>query len=144
MIRKTALPFLACMILAGCAAPYDGPGYRSEVSHPVVMATAPIPPVQPAAILQLRQTGSVVGFPVIDSAGQPIGFVQAVAAERVSGEIRYLVIAGPSLGLGYYISVPAANTQIAGNHVVLNGPVGVWTQAPRYASQQLNEMYGPY
>jgi hypothetical protein len=143
MIHKSALPFLACAILAGCAQPYDTPAYRGEVASPPVTATAPIPPVPPASTLQLRMTGSVVGLPVVDQAGQPIGIVQAVAADRGSGQIRDLIIASPSFGLGYYIAVPAVNAQTTGDRVVLNAPAVAWLQAPRYGSQQLSEMYGP-
>lgn len=145
MFTRTALPLFACMMIAGCAAePYDGPATRSEVVQPTVAVVAPIPPVAPAPALQLRSTGSVVGLPVVDQAGQSIGIVQAVAAERGSGDIRYLVIAGPSFGLGYYITVPAANAQTTGNRVVLDAPAVTWMQAPRYASAQINEMYGAF
>lgn len=83
MFTRTALPLFACMMIVGCAAePYDGPATRSEVVQPTVAVVAPIPPVAPAPALQLRSAGSVVGLPVVDQAGQSIGIVQAVAAER--------------------------------------------------------------
>ena len=146
MFSRTALSLLACIIAAGCEPDYDAAAYRTDTAHPVVPTTAPIPPVAaaPAPVLQLRSSGSVVGFPVVDSAGQPIGTVQAVAAERGSGEVRYLVIASPNFGFGYYISVPVADAQTGGDRVVLNAPAGAWMQAPRYASQQINAMYGAF
>lgn len=143
MISKTALSLVACMVAAGCApGPYDSTG--AAVAYPNTATMAPIPPVPPEPALQLRSAGSVVGLPVIDAAGQPVGTVQAVAAVRQTGEIRDLIIASPHFGLGYYISVPAASAQSLGDHVVLNAPPGAWMQAPRLASQQISEMYGAY
>jgi len=146
MLLRTTLSLLACVVAAGCGPPpYDTAADR-DATYPVAATTTPIPPAPPAPVpaLLLRNTGSVVGFPVIDSVGQPVGTVQAVAAERGSGEVRYLIIASPNFGFGYYISVPATSAQAAGNHVVLNAPAVAWMQAPRYASAQISAMYGAY
>lgn len=75
---------------------------------PQVVAPAPLPPV--AEPLQLVRRGSVVGYPVVDSVGHPVGTVEAVAAVPATGEVRYAVISGPSIGFGQYIVVPAATT----------------------------------
>jgi sporulation protein YlmC with PRC-barrel domain len=147
MKQKATLPFLACLVAAGCsAAPYDttATGTTTVVTRPYVATTAPIPPVAPTPTLQLRNAGSVVGYPVVDSMGQPVGTVQAVAAERLTGTVRYLVVASPSFGVGSYISVPAVNAQTTGDRVVLNAPMATWAASPRYGSQQISEMYGSF
>lgn len=146
MFPRTTLSLLACFVAAGCAPDYDNVAGR-DGAHPIVATTTTaIPPVAPAPVpaLQLRDTGSVVGFPVTDSVGQPVGTVQAVAAERGSGEVRYLIVASPNFGFGNYISVPATSAQTTGDRVVLNGPAVAWMQAPRYASPQISQMYGAY
>ena len=145
MSAKATVSILACLAAAGCAAaPYDNPGSTTVVTTPpYAAATAPIPPVPPST-LQLRHDGSVVGFPVVDSVGQPVGTVQAVAAERGTGTVRYLIVTSPSFGAGYYISVPAADARMTGSRVVLNAPMSAWIAAPRYGAPQLSEMYGPF
>jgi len=146
MIKKATLSLLACIAAAGCAAPYDNPPSQAVAVRPSI--PGPIPPVAPAIAptpaLQLRRAGSVVGFPVVDPVGQPVGTVQAVAVVRETGEVRDLVIASPSFGPGYYISVPAENAQSTGDRVILNGPMVSWMQAPRYAAPQISEMYGSF
>jgi hypothetical protein len=62
---------------------------------PPVAAPAPLPTV--AEPLQLVRRGSVVGYPVVDSVGHPVGTVEAVAAIPATGEVRYAVITGPSI-----------------------------------------------
>jgi hypothetical protein len=107
-----------------------------------VVGLPPAAPVQPVEPLQLVRRGSVVGMPVIDVSGQPVGHVDAVAAVPATGEVRYAVIAGPTLGLGQYIVVPATTTSMSGGRVVLNGAPGAWWQAPRYRSDQVQMTYG--
>jgi hypothetical protein len=101
---------------------------------------APLPAtVEP---LQLVRRGSVVGLPVVDAAGQPVGTVDAVAAVPATGEVRYAVIAGPNLGFGTYIVVPAVLTTAAAGRVVLNGPPGAWVHEPRYRGDYVQRTYG--
>ncbi len=147
MIYRILLPLAACAVIAGCEPPpYDTQANRADLGSPVTATATPIPavPPAPAPVLQLRNTGSVVGLPVVDPSGQSIGTVQAVAAERGTGQVRYLVIASPSFGLGYYISVPAEDARTTGDRVILNAPAGMWMQSPRYAMTQINEMYRPF
>jgi sporulation protein YlmC with PRC-barrel domain len=102
-------------------------------------AAAPAPPVEP---LQLTRRGSVVGWPVVDAAGQPVGTVEAVSVVPATGEVRYAIISGPSMGLGYYIAIPASNIQAAGGRVVLTSAQPNWAQAPRYTGDQVQQIYG--
>lgn len=107
---------------------------------PPVASAAPLPPV--AEPLQLVRRGSVVGYPVVDSAGHPVGTVEAVAAVPATGDVRYAVIAGPSIGFGQYIVVPAATTSASAGRVVLIGPPTQWTTAPRYRGDQVQQQFG--
>jgi hypothetical protein len=110
---------------------------------PVAVAPAlPPAPMQVVEPLQLVRRGSVVGMPVVDASGQPVGHVDAVSAVPATGEVRYAVIAGPTLGLGQYIVVPAASTTATGGRVVLGGAPGSWFQAPRYRGDQVQVTYG--
>jgi hypothetical protein len=115
----------------------------------VVPATmAPLPPVAGGPLppvgepLQLVRRGSVVGYPVVDSIGHPVGTVEAVAAVPATGEVRYAVISGPSIGFGQYIVVPAATTSAAAGRVTLIGPPTSWATAPRYRGDQVQQNFG--
>lgn len=107
---------------------------------PPVGAVPPAPPM--GEPLQLVRRGSVVGYPVVDSAGRPVGTVEAVAAVPATGEVRYAVIAGPSIGFGQYIVVPAGTTSANAGRVTLIGPPNVWATAPRYRGDQVQQTYG--
>ena len=107
---------------------------------PPVASTAPLPPV--AEPLQLVRRGSVVGYPVVDSVGHPVGTVEAVAAVPATGEVRYAVISGPSIGFGQYIVVPAATTSATAGRVTLIGPPTSWATAPRYRGDQVQQNFG--
>jgi len=145
MIKKAMLSLLGCIAVAGCAAPYDYPPNQAAAVQPIAGPIPPMPPTAaPTPALQLRRAGSVVGFPVFDPVGQPVGTVQAVAVVRGTGEVRDLIIASPSFGPGYYINVPAENAQSTGDRVILNGPMVSWMQAPRYAAPQISQMYDPF
>jgi hypothetical protein len=107
---------------------------------PPVAGPAPLPPV--AEPLQLVRRGSVVGYPVVDSIGHPVGTVEAVAAVPATGEVRYAVISGPSIGFGQYIVVPATTTSAAAGRVTLIGPPTQWATAPRYRGDQVQQNFG--
>lgn len=129
---------------------------RTIVTTPVVVQpatpgapmTAMLPPVVPAApattsgMLALAHTGSVIGYPVVDSIGQPVGQVASVAVVPTTGEVRYAIVSGPSFGIGNYIAVPVSETRMGAGRVVLNGPLASWTQAPRYRGEQLPQALG--
>ncbi len=147
MKYRIALSALICVAAAGCVAqaPYDASANnRTYVATTTVTTPSPIAPVPPAPVLSLMNSGSVVGYRVFDAGGQPIGYVQAVAVVRGTGEVRNLIVSSPNFGLGNYISVPAINAQTVGDRVVLNAPTVVWMQAPRYQTPQLSEMYVAY
>lgn len=110
-----------------------------------------LPPVMPPPVvgsvaigtpLQFSRMGSVVGMPVIDSAGTPVGQVDAVAIVPNTGEVRFAVITGPNFGPGYYIAVPAGQAQINAGQVVISGSINQWLQAPRYRGDQLAPAVG--
>jgi hypothetical protein len=126
---------------------------RTVITTPMVVQSAPgpgmLPPVLPppalgvaAAPLQLVRAGSVVGMPVIDAAGVPIGRVDAVAIVPITGEVRFAIVSGPSLGTGWYIAVPATQAQANAGQVVLTGTLDQWMQAPRYRGDQLPQAIG--
>ncbi len=92
--------------------------------------------------LQLVHRGSVVGYLVFDSFGQPVGMVDTVAARPGTGEVRYAIVSGPSFGQGYFIAVPAANAQTTDGRVVITGSLANWDQAPRYHGEQVQQTFG--
>jgi len=96
-----------------------------------------------AGPLQLSQQANVVGMRVVDSFGQEVGTINAVATEPSTGEVRYAIVSGPSFGLGNYIAVPASSAHVNGSQVVLNGSLAAWMQSPRYQTSQLPTMFGP-
>jgi sporulation protein YlmC with PRC-barrel domain len=104
---------------------------------PVAPPPAPIPPVAAVMPLRLAYAGSIVGYTVTDSAGAPLGRVEAVAVEPASGQVRYAIIANPSFGLGSYIEVPAGDARTVGSSVIVSGADADWVRAPRYTSDQL-------
>jgi len=122
---------------------------------PAVTPLSPLPPVPvmsttvttttvPVGVepLQLARRGSVVGQPVYDSLGQPIGTVSAVAATPSNGEVRYVLVSGPSFGAGNDIAIPAASASAAGGRVVLSAPLAQWQQAPRYRAEVVPQVFG--
>ncbi len=109
----------------------------TAVVPPPAVAPAPVPPIAPVAPLRLAYAGSIVGYPVTDSMGQPLGRVEAVAVVPTTGEVRYAIVANPSFGLGSYIEVPAADARTMAGNVVVAGTNANWMQAPRYTSDQL-------
>jgi hypothetical protein len=123
------------------AVPIAAPPPIAAVSVLPPAAVTAAPPPHPEA-LQLTRRGSVVGYPVFDSYGQPIGTVDAVAAVAITGEVHYVIVAGPSFGVGNYIVVPATSARLAGERVMLVGGLANWTQAPRYRSEQVPQVFG--
>jgi len=128
---------------------------RTVITTPVVVQSSPppglgaLPPVLPAPAvtggvgpLQMARVGSVVGLPVIDGSGTPVGRVEAVAILPATGEVRYAIVSGPSFGPGYYIAVPAAQAQAGAGQVVIAGTLSQWMQAPRYRGEQLPQAIG--
>lgn len=122
---------------------------------PVVGQTTPLPPVPvmastvttttvPVGVepLQLARRGSVVGQPVYDSLGQSVGVVSAVAAAPSNGEVRYVLVSGPSFGAGNDIAIPAASASAASGRVVLSAPLAQWQQAPRYRAEVVPQVFG--
>lgn len=122
---------------------------------PVATTLSPLPPVPvmattvtttavPVGIepLQLARRGSVVGQPVYDSLGQPIGVVSAVAASPSNGEVRYVLVSGPSFGAGNDIAIPAASASAASGRVVLSAPLAQWQQVPRYRAEVVPQVFG--
>jgi len=122
---------------------------------PAVTPLSPLPPVPvmsttvttttvPVGVepLQLARRGSVVGQPVYDSLGQPIGTVSAVAATPSNGEVRYVLVSGPSFGAGNDIAIPAASASAASGRVVLSAPLAQWQQAPRYRAEVVPQVFG--
>ncbi len=112
---------------------------------------ASLPPVLPPPVtgsptaggpLQFARMGSVVGLPVVDQAGTPVGQVTAVAVVPTTGEVRYAIVSGPSFGPGYYIAVPAGQAIDSSGEVVLSGTLQQWQQAPRYRGDQLPPAIG--
>lgn len=89
--------------------------------------------------LTLAHQGSVVGYPVIDPLGSTIGSVDAVAAVPTTGEVRYVIISGPNLGLGNYIAAPASVARLSGDRLVLTEAPSA---LPRYRSEQLSQSFG--
>jgi sporulation protein YlmC with PRC-barrel domain len=119
--------------------------YPAATGLPPVLPMASLPSMQPQPFsepLQLMRRGSVVGMSVIDSVGQPVGHVDAVATNPATGEVRYAVISGPTLGIGQYIVVPAGSTSTANGRVMLVGAPGSWAQAPRYRGDQVQSTFG--
>ena len=107
------------------------------------ISPAPIPPARPTTPpLEMARTGSVVGYPVVDTANQSVGVVSAVAAVPSSGEVRYAIVSGPYFGTDTYIAVPASSMHMAGDRVVLNAPLAVWLQSQRYRSDQMPQVFG--
>jgi sporulation protein YlmC with PRC-barrel domain len=113
------------------------PPATGMVVMPAAPPPAPLPPVTPAMPLRLAYAGSIVGYPVADSAGDPLGRVEAVAVVPSTGEVRYAIVANPNFGLGSYIEVPASSAQTEGGRVVVNGSDQTWLATPRYTSDQL-------
>lgn len=122
---------------------------------PVVTQVSPLPPVPvlsstvtttavPVGIepLQLARRGSVVGQPVYDSLGQPVGVVSAVAASPSNGEVRYVLVSGPSFGAGNDIAIPASSASSASGRVVLSAPLAQWQQVPRYSAAAVPQVFG--
>ncbi len=122
---------------------------------PAVTPLSPLPPVPvmsttvttttvPVGVepLQLARRGSVVGQPVYDSLGQPIGTVSAVAAAPSNGEVRYVLVSGPAFGAGNDIAIPAASASAASGRVVLSAPLAQWQQAPRYRAEVVPQVFG--
>ena len=122
---------------------------------PVVTQVSPLPPVPVMATtvtttavpvgvepLQLARRGSVVGQPVYDSLGQPVGVVSAVAAAPSNGEVRYVLVSGPSFGAGNDIAIPANSASAASGRVVLSAPLAQWQQAPRYRAEVVPQVFG--
>ncbi len=122
---------------------------------PTVTPLSPLPPVPvmsttvttttvPVGVepLQLARRGSVVGQPVYDSLGQPIGTVSAVAAAPSNGEVRYVLVSGPAFGAGNDIAIPAASASAASGRVVLSAPLAQWQQAPRYRAEVVPQVFG--
>ena len=108
----------------------------------VVTTTTTAPSTLPAEPLELAHRGSVVGYPVIDSFGQSVGVIDAVAAVPATGEVRYAIISGPTFGPGYFIAAPAARTSMSDGRVVLAGSLATWSQAPRYRGDQIQQSFG--
>jgi hypothetical protein len=112
---------------------------------PVISGLPPVTqPLQPMTQppLALVHRGSVVGMPVVDSLGQPIGQVEALATQPGTGEVRYAVITGPAFGTGNYIAVPSASTQLVAGRVVVASTLANLTQMPRYRSEELPQTLG--
>jgi hypothetical protein len=112
---------------------------------PAVSGLPPVAqPLPPAALppLALVRRGSVVGMPVVDSLGQPIGQVEALATMPGTGEVRYAVISGPAFGIGNYIAVPSTSTQLVAGRVVVANTLGNLTQMPRYRGEELPQTLG--
>lgn len=127
--------------------------YPRTVLTPVAQAPVPslLPPVLPPPVagapavggpLQFARAGSIVGEPVVDQAGAPVGQVTAVAVVPTTGEVRYAIVAGPDFGPGYYVAVPAAQAVNSSGQVVLSGTLQQWLQAPRYRGDQLPPAIG--
>lgn len=106
---------------------------------PIYGTPAPLPPAEQ---LQISRRGSVVGWTVVDTYGQMVGSVDSVSIVPGTGEVRYAVVSGPSIGMGYYIVVPAASMQAVNGRVVLNPTLPNWNQSPRYTSDQVQQTYG--
>jgi hypothetical protein len=111
-------------------------------ASPVVSGLPPAAPVLPNQTLLLVRRGSVVGMPAYDALGQQVGQVDAVAATPGTGEVRYAIITGPPIGVGSYITVPAASTQLVGGRVVVNSTLAALTQLPHYRSEELPPSLG--
>lgn len=108
------------------------------------VAAAPVPTGSPALEpLRLAHRGGVVGYPVVDSLGQPVGTIDAVATVPGTGEVRCAIISGPTFGPGFYIAALASSTGAAEGRVVLAGTLATWNQAPRYRSEQVQQSFGP-
>lgn len=121
--------------------PVPAPPPASAAAAPPSVATTTLPPGPSAASgsepVQLVHSGSIVGYPVVDSTGQSIGTVNAVAVAPKTGEVRYIVVSSQSFGSGSYIVVPATSAQSSDGRVVLSGSASSWAQAPRYGGDQL-------
>jgi len=119
------------------------PLYVAPGLSPAPIATGLPPVVAPGEPLQLVRRGSVVGYPVVDSFGQPIGTVDAVATVPATGEVRYAIVSSPMLGLGNYIAVPSASTRADAGRVTVAGASATWLQQPRYRGDQVQQIFGP-
>jgi hypothetical protein len=117
----------------------------APAATPVISGLPPVtqpmmPMTQPP--LALVRRGSVVGMPVVDSLGQPIGQIEALATQPGTGEVRYAVISGPAFGTGNYIAVPSSSTQLVNGRVVVASTLANMTQMPRYRSEELPQTLG--
>jgi hypothetical protein len=125
-----------------------------EQSYPPTVAARPsllppvaaIPPAAPYTStvgnpqpLEFAHEGSVVGLPVVDSLGHPVGVVDSVAAVPATGEVRYVIVSGPALGGGNYIAAPATAAHLSDGRVVLSEAPAL---LPRYNSAQLSQAMG--
>ncbi|MBM3597466.1 MAG: hypothetical protein FJX35_04585 [Alphaproteobacteria bacterium] len=135
----------------GPVAIVPAPAYPAPVLGvpPVAVLPAPAPvyqypvlPTPPAEALQLARRGSVVGLPVVDSSGQTVGYVDSLAIVPTSGEVRHVIVAGPSFGQGYYIAMPAMSTYLNTGRVVLMQTAPNWMQSLRYTAMQVQQVYG--
>src|SRR5262245_45941852 len=104
----------------------------------------PIPYVAPPSEpMHLVRRGNVVGYQVVDSYGQPLGLVDSVAAIPATGEVRYMIVSGPSLGPGNFIAIPVASGQTSGDRVIVTGTSASWAQTTRYRGDQVAQVFGP-
>jgi hypothetical protein len=151
MSKRIAIPLAAASLLAACAAPQEANRPQSNLPPPEMAALPPsnVPP--PAAVpsvpppsepMQLVRRGNVVGYQVVDSYGQPMGIVDSVAAVPPSGEVRYLIVSGPSFGPGNFIAVPASEGQAQGSRVIVTGSAQGWLQTRRYRGDQVAQVFG--
>lgn len=86
--------------------------------------------------VKLVHSGGMVGYPVVDSSGQSIGTVNAVAVAPKTGEVRYIVVSSQNFGRGSYIVVPASSAQSSDGRVVVSGSAASWAQAPQHEDNQ--------
>jgi sporulation protein YlmC with PRC-barrel domain len=90
----------------------------------------------------MMRMGSVVGMPVVDSAGTPLGRIAAVAVVPATGVVRFAIVSNPNFGAGYYVAVPAQQASAGAGQVVVTGSAAQWMQAPRYRGDQLSQAIG--
>jgi sporulation protein YlmC with PRC-barrel domain len=115
------------------AAPgYAGPGY-----YPPGVGPRPIAGEQ----LRLSRRGNLVGSQVVDGAGAPLGTVSSVALRPATGEVRFLIVAGPTLGPDF-IAIPYGNSTPSNGRIVVNGTAAGWMQMPRYRGDQVVQVFG--
>jgi sporulation protein YlmC with PRC-barrel domain len=118
-------------------APTASPGLLPAVLPPPVAGSPTV-----GGPLQFARAGSVVGLPVVDQAGTPVGQVTAVAVVPTTGEVRYAIVAGPNIGPGYYLAVPAAQAVSSQGEVVVSGTAQQWFQSTHYRGDQLPPAIG--